>query len=118
MAEIDAAKFPNELVDVRLPGKMRQPLRLEDELAELPSPFLLKLGGMGADLALDIVQLEQRGGDRTASGQASSPRPTEPMVHDGNEARQPFGRKHGRTDDDARGGLRHLIEQIDLELLL
>lgn len=58
MTEVNAAEFPNELIDVGFVGEVRQPLCLENELTQLLSPTLFKLSCVGAHLTFNVVQFK------------------------------------------------------------
>ena len=114
VAEINAAELPNELLDIGAGGQVTRPFGRHDELAELLSPMLFELRGVGSDLSVDVIQLEQRRCHRTTAAQAGPARPAKPKIHDGGKPRQSLCRLHGRIDHDATGGLRHFIEEFDL----
>ncbi len=118
VAKIYRAQFPNELIDIGLAAQMPEPFCLCDKLTELLSPMRLELGGVRANLALDVVPLEQRGRHRTAAAKAGSSRPPQPAVHNGGQPGKPLGGPHRGLDDNAIGSLGHLVEQFDLQLLL
>ncbi len=69
VAQVDAAQFPDELLDVEVGPEVPQLDGPAGEAFQHAPPLGLNLDDLVADGAFDVVELEHRGGRRTSAGQ-------------------------------------------------
>ena len=118
MAEINAAQFPNELIDVQFApqvAKLNCPL---EQLHQRVAPCGFHLEYFVPDPPFNVVELKQTGSHRTPAGKAGSLRPSKPVPHQRAQSREPFGRGHRGPYDVFGHELGHVIQQPDLHVFL
>lgn len=118
MTQVDAAKFPHELVHIEVPSEMSQVDGALNEFRQRAAPLTFHLEDFVSDAALDVVELEQTGRHRTASRQARPLRPSEPVANESLQAGKTFVGGHRRLDNMRHRKLRHMRQQFDLNIFL
>jgi hypothetical protein len=118
MAEINAAQFPHELINVQLAPQVSKLNRSLDELHQRLAPCGLHLEYFVPDPALDVVELEQTGSHRTPAWQPGPLRPSKPIPNQRAQSREPFRRRHRRPYHVFGYEFGHVIQQFDLYVFL
>src|SRR6267143_2465826 len=89
MTQINRAELPDELVNLEI---LAQVSELDGALNEFDQ-HAAKLGfhfqNLVPDAAVNVIELEQTRGHRTAAGQAGALRPAEPVAHQRAQAGRP-----------------------------
>ncbi len=117
MTQVDAAKFPHELVHIEVPPEMSQIDGALNEFGQREAPLTFHLEDLVPDAALDVVELKQTCRHRTASRQARPLRPSEPVANESLQARKTFVGFHRRLDNMRHREFRHMRQQFDLNVL-
>ncbi len=118
MTQVDAAKFPHELVHIEVSPKMSQLDGALNEFGQREAPLTFHLENLVPDAALDVVELEQSCRHRTASRQPRALRPSEPIANQSPQAWKTFVGLHRRLDDMRHREFRHMRQQFDLYVFL
>ena len=116
MTQIDSAQLPHELVDIQVVAKMLYIDGTLNKVGQQAAKLALHFQNLAADAALDVIELEQARGDRTASGQACALSPSEPIANQRAQTRKAFARLHRRLDNVHCDEVRHMRQQFDLNI--
>jgi hypothetical protein len=117
VAEVNAAQFPDKLIDVEIAAEMAAIDGLANQAREQIAPFFFHGQDLIAHRAFDIIELEQSCGNGTSAGEPAALRPSEPALDQGLKARKPLGRGHRRPNHVNLGEIGHVAEQADLHVL-
>jgi hypothetical protein len=115
MAEVDAAKLPNELFDIEIASKMPQIDGAPHYIDQNASECCLYLEDLVPHHSFDIVELEQSRCHRTSAGKARAVSPSEPVADQLAQPRESFFSAHRRLQHALGHELDRVIQQLDLD---